>query len=135
MYVRKNLEQYYFSKCDLIRNFLRIWLHLQKKFRNRKLHFLCSVSKCTVHISSRDHYWEFSSTQTLTYHKRDSKLIRTWYHELDLNSYNLCATSQALGFAEVFIMYFYTLWGAWKKCNQLLKEKESQVILQIYILI
>ena len=33
----------FFSKCDQIRSFLRIWSHLLKKILNGKLHFLCSV--------------------------------------------------------------------------------------------
>ena len=34
----------FFSKCDQIRIFLRIWSHLLKKILNGTLHFLCSVS-------------------------------------------------------------------------------------------
>ena len=35
----------FFSKCDQIRSFLRIWSHLLKKsLMNRKLYFLCSDS-------------------------------------------------------------------------------------------
>ena len=33
----------FFSKCDQIRSFLRIWSHLLKKILNGKLHFLYSV--------------------------------------------------------------------------------------------
>ena len=32
----------FFSKCDQVRSFLRIWSHLLKKFPNGKLHF-CAV--------------------------------------------------------------------------------------------
>ena len=33
----------FFSKCDQIRSFLRIWSHLLKKPVNGKLYFLCSA--------------------------------------------------------------------------------------------
>ena len=33
----------FFSKCDQIRSYLRIWSHLLKKSLNGKHHFLCSV--------------------------------------------------------------------------------------------
>ena len=32
----------FFSKCEKIHNFMRIWSHLLKKILNGKLHFLCS---------------------------------------------------------------------------------------------
>ena len=33
----------FFSKCDQVRNFLRIWSHLLKKSLMENLIFLCSV--------------------------------------------------------------------------------------------
>ena len=39
----------FFSKCEKIRNFLRIWSHLLKKILNGKLHFLCSKQVPTRH--------------------------------------------------------------------------------------
>ena len=35
----------FFSKCDQIRSFLRIWSHLLKKILNGILEFLCSVTR------------------------------------------------------------------------------------------
>ena len=39
----KFLIKDFFSKCDQIRSFLRIWSHLLKKILDGKLHFLSSI--------------------------------------------------------------------------------------------
>ena len=44
----------FFSKCDKIRSFLRIWSHLLEKSIIGKLHFLCS-DKCILML--RWHVW------------------------------------------------------------------------------
>ena len=95
----------FFGKCDQIRVTADL-VTFPEGILNGKLYFLCSVSKCPGCISNREHYWKFSPTQTLTYRKQDSKLFRTWYLEMDLNSDNHCTMSQALGFTEAFIIYF-----------------------------
>ena len=41
----------FFSKCDQIRSFLRIWSHLLKKSLMKNFIFLCSVAKiCILHV-------------------------------------------------------------------------------------
>ena len=43
----------FFSKCDQIRSFLRIWSHLLKKLFCGKLQILCSVCRC-----AQRHIWK-----------------------------------------------------------------------------
>ena len=39
----------FFSKCDQIRSFLRIWSHLLKKFLMENFIFLCNNSSVSIH--------------------------------------------------------------------------------------
>ena len=47
----------FFSKCDQIRSFLRIWSHLLRKSLTENFIFLYSVSCGFVHIYWRDPKW------------------------------------------------------------------------------
>ena len=51
----------FFSKCDQLRSFLRIWLHLQKKSLMENFIF-CAVTLCDVYANSalKSHFYTFN---------------------------------------------------------------------------
>ena len=59
----------FFSKCDQIRSFQRIWSHLLKK-PLMELHFLCNYKKCSDHTQTmqlqKDNVKIFAMEETKT---------------------------------------------------------------------
>ena len=77
----------FFSKCDQIRNFLRIWSHLLKKISNGKLHFLCSEIENIDYIVTKL-FIVATYSEKLPHLKSHEHLIK-WSCEFDFLAYNL----------------------------------------------